>query len=160
MASLKKRGNSYYAQYYVGTQQKRVNLYTESLQIAKEKLRQLESALFLETDIPLPTRTSLAQIVKEYVDYLYTVKTDKNAQKIVSYLRQIFGPICPKLKIKNSKISITAVKRKAIRETPPIEMTYFEQISTADTRGRIPIKRFQDRTATRLSPGLPRKFLI
>ncbi len=100
MASLKKRGDTYFAQYYVGKTQKRINLYTDSLQIAKEQLRQPESALYLETDIPLPSRTPLNQIVKEYVDYLFTVKTDKNAQKIISYLRHIFAPLCPKLKAK------------------------------------------------------------
>jgi integrase len=132
MASLRKRGKSYYAQYYIGKTQKRVNLYTESLQIAKEKLRQLESALYLETDIPLPTRTPLIKVVEEYVDYLFTVKSDKNAQKIVSYLRHVFGPICPKLQIKNQKISDKAVKRKALRSIPPIEVSYFEQITTTD----------------------------
>ncbi len=78
MASLKKRGDTYFAQYYVGKTQKRINLYTDSFQIAKEQLRQLESALYLETDIPLPSRTPLNQIVKEFVDYLFTIKTDKN----------------------------------------------------------------------------------
>lgn len=33
MASLKKRGNTYYAQYYVNGKQKRVNLDTTSLQL-------------------------------------------------------------------------------------------------------------------------------
>ena len=48
MASLKKRGNIYYEQYYVGGKKKRVSLETSSLQIAKEKLRQHESARFRE----------------------------------------------------------------------------------------------------------------
>ncbi|MBI9018166.1 MAG: hypothetical protein JEZ07_12995 [Phycisphaerae bacterium] len=43
MASLKKRGKSYYIQYYQGGKQKRSNLHTSSLQLAKEKLRQFES---------------------------------------------------------------------------------------------------------------------
>jgi len=132
MASLKKRGSTYYAQYYVGKVQKRVNLYTESLQVAKEKVRQLEPALFRETDIPLPTRTPLPQIVEEYITYLHTVKTARNAQKIVSYLRQIFGPICSGLKIRNEKISKKAVKCKEIRPIRPIEAAYIEQISTAE----------------------------
>ncbi len=57
MASLRKRGNVYYAQYYVGKRQKRVSLETSSLQVAKEKIRQIESALVREVDIPLPTKT-------------------------------------------------------------------------------------------------------
>ena len=40
MASLKKRGNLYYIQFYLpGKKQRRVNLQTDSYQIAKEKLR-------------------------------------------------------------------------------------------------------------------------
>ncbi len=132
MACLKKRGNTYYAQYYIGSKQVRKNLCTESLQIAKEKLRQLESALYREVDIPLPTRTSLTQVIDDYVAYLSTVTTPRNIQKTVSYLRQIFGAICPALEIKNRKISDKAAKCKAIRPIPPIEAIYFEQISTAD----------------------------
>ena len=43
MASLKKRGTTYYAQYYVGGKQVRHSLETDSYQLAKEKLRKLES---------------------------------------------------------------------------------------------------------------------
>lgn len=132
MASLRKRGSTYYAQYYIGTKQKRVNLHTSKLQIAKEKLREIESALFKETDIPLPTRTPLVKVLSEYVEYLHTVKTERNAQKIVSYLRQIFGPICQALQVKNEKISQKAVKRKPIRGISFIETTYFEHITTTD----------------------------
>ena len=132
MACIKKRGNSYYAQYYIGTKQVRKNLYTENLQIAKEKLRQLESALYREVDIPLPTRTPLTKVLDEYVSHLSTVTTPRNIQKTVSYLRHTFGSICPSLEIKNRKISDKAVKRKAIRPIAPIEVIYFEQITTAD----------------------------
>ena len=46
MASLKKRpGNPvYYIQFYVGTRQRRISTDTDSFQLAKEKLRQFESA--------------------------------------------------------------------------------------------------------------------
>ena len=132
MASLKKRGNSYYAQYYIGTKQVRKNLYTENLQVAKEKIRQLESALYREVDIPLPTRTPLPQVITDYVNHLETVTTTRNIQKTVSYLRHTFGPICSALEVKNRKISDKAAKRKAVRPIQPIEIVYFEQITTAD----------------------------
>ncbi|WP_156912218.1 hypothetical protein [Citrifermentans bremense] len=51
MARLKKRGRAYYAQYYENGKQKRANLHTESLQVAKEKLRQIESAQFREEEM-------------------------------------------------------------------------------------------------------------
>jgi len=81
MASLKKRGKSYYAQYYLGGKQKRVSLNTTSHQIAKEKLRQIESALFRDADLPLPTRTPLNKVIAAYCDHLSTVKTFRNAQR-------------------------------------------------------------------------------
>lgn len=40
----------YYAQYYIGTKQKRVSLGTDSLQVAKERIRQIESALVRGTE--------------------------------------------------------------------------------------------------------------
>ena len=132
MASLKKRGKTYYAQYYIGTQQIRKNLYTENLQIAKEKLRQLESALYRQVDIPLPTRTTVEKVVGDYVDHLYTVKRNKNAQKDISYLRDTFGPICDQLRTKNQKMADKSVKRKAIHPINPIQAVYFEQITTED----------------------------
>ena len=46
MASLIKRGTTYYAQYMVGQKAKRISLDTSSVQLAKEKLRQLESSLY------------------------------------------------------------------------------------------------------------------
>ncbi len=132
MASLKKRGKTYYAQYYNGTQQVRKNLYTDSLQIAKEKLRQLESALYRQVDIPLPTRNTVEKIVGDYVDHLYIVKRDKNAQKVISYLRDALGPICDQLKIKKQKVADKSVKRKAVHPINPIQSVYFEQITTED----------------------------
>lgn len=46
MASLKKRGDTYQIQWYEGGRQRRRSLGTDSLQIAKEKLRQFESAQY------------------------------------------------------------------------------------------------------------------
>ena len=45
MASLKKRGDGYYLQFYLhGGRQRRVNLRNDSYQLAKEKQRRFESA--------------------------------------------------------------------------------------------------------------------
>ncbi len=46
MAGFMKRGNVYQAVYYVGKKQKRVSLETTSLQVAKEKIRDLEKSLY------------------------------------------------------------------------------------------------------------------
>jgi integrase len=143
MASLLKRANIYYAQYYVGSRQKRISLNTSSLQIAREKIRQLESAKFRGEANPLPTRTKLDKILTRYVEHIRVVKTPKSAQTDIYYLRQMFGPICSALQITSRKPSRKAMKR------PPkpgqdrrfkmssIEVRYLEQITTADVSNFI-----------------------
>ena len=132
MASLKKRGKTYYAQYYVGCRQRRVSLHTTSLQVAKEKIRQIESAQARGTDIPLPTRTPLAKVLKAFIQNLNTVKTPRNVQRDIHYLRSTFGPICPEMELKNKKISQKGIKRPGKDYVPPIEVNFFEQITTFD----------------------------
>lgn len=95
MASLIKRGNIYYAQVYVGGKQRRYSLETDSLQIAKEKLRRMESSLARDEGLGLPTRTPIAEVVEAYVAHIRTTKTLKSAQTDVYYLREAFGAICP-----------------------------------------------------------------
>jgi integrase len=138
MACLRQRGKKYYAQYYVGSRQKRVSLNTTCLQIAKEKLRQLESSLHRGEDAPLPTRTRIEDILQRYADHVRTVKTPKSAQTDIYYLRQMFGPVCPALQVNSRRQTLRAMKR------PPkdgqdrrfrmsvIEVACLEDITTAD----------------------------
>lgn len=137
MASLKKRGKTYYAQYYQGGQQKRVSLGTSSLQVAKEKIRRIESALAQGSDIPLPTKTPIAEIVTAYVEHLRIIRAERNVQRDVYYLREAFGPICPAISIKNSRISQKAKKRPCKNAPKPILANYFEQVTTADIAQHI-----------------------
>lgn len=130
MASLKKRGKTYYAQYYVNGKQKRVNLETPSLQIAKEKIRQIESAQLRQDDIPLPTKTPLSEIIGSYVVNLKARSKENNVRKIVSYLRGTFGPVCDCLKIKNENIAKKSVKRPPSGKLELIEIGYLEQLTT------------------------------
>ncbi len=78
MASLKKRSNIYYLQYSIGGTIKRVSLETPSLQIAKEKKRQFESARLQGNDNPLPTKTPLPVILERYVQHIRNHKTPKS----------------------------------------------------------------------------------
>ena len=80
MASLKQRDDVFYIQYYVGTVQKRISTGTSSYQLAKEKLRQFESAQLRGDDNPLPTRTPIADVVTANVAHIRTVKTAKSAR--------------------------------------------------------------------------------
>ncbi|QEM67710.1 site-specific integrase [Geobacter sp. FeAm09] len=135
MASLKKRGKTYYAQYYVNGKQVRANLETTSLQIAKEKIRQIESAQLRQDDIPLPTKTPLPDIVDKYVFHLKAHSSERNVQKVVSYLRGTFGQVCEGLKIKNDIIAAKAVKRPASGKFDLIELGCLEQLATVQVSG-------------------------
>ena len=138
VASLKIRGGVYYAQYYVGGKQKRVSLETDVLQIAKEKIRQIESSLSRGGDLPLSTRTPIADIVTPYVAHVRAVKTAKSAQTDVYYLREVFGQICDALTITSRKVGAKSKKRPLKegqdrrRRAQVIETKHFEQITTAD----------------------------
>ena len=68
MASLSLRDGNYHMQWYEGAKKRRRSLRTESLQIAKEKLRQFESAQFAGHDCALPTRTPVGEIVSAYIE--------------------------------------------------------------------------------------------
>jgi integrase len=162
MASLKKRGNTYYAQYYVGGQQKRISLNTNSLQIAKEKIRQIESSQMRGTDLPLPTKTKISIVVASYVDYLYSVKTARNAQRDIYYLRQAFGPVCSQLELKNEKISQLGQKKLSRKMVQPILANYFEQITTTNVAtfitAKVRSKDLSPKTANRFREILTRLF--
>ena len=80
MASLKKRGKSYQIQYYVAGKQRRISLGPIPYQIAKEKLRQFDSARLRGVDDPMPIRTAIADVVNAYVEHISHVKTPKSAQ--------------------------------------------------------------------------------
>lgn len=132
MASLIKRGATYYAQYMVGQKAKRISLETSSVQLAKEKLRQLESSLYRGDGNPLPTKTPLSKVITAYVASMRSRKTAKSVQRDLYYLRETFGPICPDLTLKNPKISLKGKKRPSNYPAAYIEATFFEQVSTAD----------------------------
>ena len=138
MACLRRRGSKYYAQYYVGRRQKRISLNTTSLQIAKDKLRQLESSLHRGEEAPLPTRTKIEEILQRYADHVRIAKTPKSAQTDIYYLRQVFGPICPALQVNSRRQSVRAMKRPPKEgqdrrfKMSVIEVACLEEITTSD----------------------------
>ena len=143
MASLVKRNKIYYLQDRFGGRIKRTSLRTDSLQIAKEKLRQYESAKLRGLDSPLPTRTPIGHVVEAYVQHIRTVKTAKSAQTDIYYLREAFGPCCDAVQITSRKPSAKAKKRPPKRGADgryrerTIEAPHFEAITTADVQSFI-----------------------
>jgi len=136
MASLRKRNNVYQVQYYIAGKPKRVSLRTSSLQIAKEKVRQLETRLAQGDHNPLPTRTPIAEVLQQYVEHIRTIKTPKSAQPDLYYLREAFGEICDALTT-TSRFPARGVRKRPRKgkidrtcKPPAIEAACFELITT------------------------------
>ena len=136
MASLIKRGNFYYAQYMVGKKAKRVSLETSSLQLAKDKVRQLESSFYRGGDNPLPTKTPIADVVTDYIEYMGTRKTARSVVRDTYYLRESFGPICPALTLKNAKISVNG-KKHPTRQAPQYPYHYSRIVQQSPSTHRM-----------------------
>jgi len=168
MASLKKRGKSFVIQYYVGGKQKRKTLGPIPLQIAKEQLRQFESAQLRGIDNPLPTQTPIAKVLDAYVEHIRHVKTPKSAQTDVYYLREMFGPICPAVQITSRRVTENCrkcpLRSKADRRcsVQRVEASCFEAISTAAVAGFISshtrIRDLKPKTANRYREIIVRVF--
>jgi len=121
MASLIKRGKTYYAQYCIAGKARRISLETQSLQVAKEKLRQLESAMARQDDIPIPTKTPLPGLLSDYIGHCKTFKTQASITADLFYLRESFGPLCPELE---------APRARKHRRPHRIEAPYIEAVTT------------------------------
>ena len=168
MASLIKRGPVYYIQFMASGRARRVSTGSDSFQIAKEKLRQFESSQARGDDLPLPTRTPIADVVAAYAAHIRTVKTAKSAQTDVYYLRDMFGPVCDALKVNSRKLSPKAKKRPPKpgqdrrRKAPVIEAACFEQITTPDIAafisGQVASRGLAPKTANRYREILCRLF--
>lgn len=111
MASLKRRGTTFYLQFYHAGRQCRISTETECYQLAKEKLRQFESAQARGDEFQLPRRAPIPDILNAYVDRIRQAKTAKSAQTDICYLRDVFGPVCDALKITSRKITPGIKKR-------------------------------------------------
>jgi hypothetical protein len=126
----------YYIQYSISGKVRRVSTQTTSLELAKEKLRQVESAQLRGDDSPLPTRSPLPQILAVYVQHLRATKRPKSAQTDIYYLGHMFGPVCTELEITSRVVTEACLKRKprpgvdGRRRALLIEAPSLEQIST------------------------------
>lgn len=167
MASLINRNGMYYAQVSTGGKTRRQSLRTREYQIAKEKLRQIESRLAQGDDNPLPTRTPIPEVLAAYVRHIRGRKTAKSAQTDIAYLRQVFGPCCPELENSARRVGADAAEAQAKRrgrkrDVPPVHAECFERISTAqlaDFIGELVRRRgLAPKTANRYREILTRLF--
>lgn len=164
MASLKKRGTTYYAQYYVGEKQVRRCLHTSSLQVAKDQLRKLESSLYRGEVIAGPTKTPTVQVVAAYVDHICATKTAHSIRSDLWYLSDLFGPVCEGLQktgvAKKTRRGSGRSKRKP--ERLRIQSAFFEHITVGEISELIERRIREDgiapKTANRYREVLSRMF--
>lgn len=103
MASLIQRNGKYHVQWYEGKAKRRLSLSTDSLQIAKEKLRQFESAQFRGDGCPLPTRTPVDRILAGYIEHMKLTRPENSWRKDLGYLRALFGECCTEPEIRTGR---------------------------------------------------------
>jgi len=134
MASLIKRSSMYHVQWYEGKTKRRRSLKTDSLQIAKEKLRRFESAQFNGVECPLPTRTPFGVIIAAYIEHMKAHRPERSWRRDLSYLRESFGQCCDEL-----ELSTTRAKRCRALRCPddkrkklwPLQANCIEEITTS-----------------------------
>ena len=164
MASLKKRGKTYYAQYYDGDRQVRRCLHTPSLQVAKEKLRKLESRLYRGEDVGGPTKTPTAEILAAYVDHIRATKTAHSVRSDLWYLSDLFGPICDDFSetgiVTTGRQRTRGARRK--RKRLRIESRFIEGVTVGEISkvigGRVRGEGIAPKTANRYREVLSRLF--
>lgn len=159
MAGLKIRGSTWYLTFYAGRKKQAVSLETDSLQVAKEKKRQFESAQARGEASSLPTRTPVADVLTGYVEHIRATKTAKSAQTDLYYLRDLFGPVCEALKITSRKVGAKSRRCKQRpgqdrrRRAKLISARFFEAITTADIaefiQGQLLSRGLKPKTANR-----------
>jgi len=164
MASLKKRGPTYYAQYYVGDKQVRRSLQTSSYQLAKEKLRKLESSLYQGEEVARPTKTPTAKMVAAYLDHIRATKTAHSVRSDLWYLSDLFGPICDGL----SETGVAGKGRRGARrsrrkpERFHIQSQYIEHVTVGEIaeviNRRVREENIAPKTANRYREILSRLF--
>jgi len=163
MAGLIKRGKTYYSVYYIGEKQKRRSLKTDSLQVAKDAIRDLESSIYHGNgDNHLPTKTPIATVVADYIENMKTRKTAASVKRDISNLRESFGPVCPALVLKNTKCSNLRKKGSSRNAPGYLEAACFEAVTTADVStfiaAQVRCKGLKPKTANRYREVLTRLF--
>jgi len=132
VASLKQRGSVWFVQWYEGDKQRRRSLDTESLQIAKERLRRFESAQFRGEGVLLPTRTPVGEVVAAYIEHMRAHRPERSWRLDLSYLRESFGECCQELRLDSSRAKKCRERRLPAdrrRRLWPIGASHVEEIT-------------------------------
>jgi len=96
MASIYKRGKTWWIKYHVkGTRVQR-SLHTTNERVAKTRQSKLEYDL-ATNGLIMPSETPLVPFLEDYCRHLKTIRTPKSYKNDLSYLRTFFGPVCTDL---------------------------------------------------------------
>ena len=97
MACTYKRGNRFWASYYIGKRQIKKSLGTDNERVARSKLKRLEYELALG-DLHVASRLPLPAVLEAFCKELQATRTYKSYKNDFSRLRIFFGPVCEMLK--------------------------------------------------------------
>jgi hypothetical protein len=106
----------WWIQYRVGGQNVQRSLETESEQLAKLKLKQIEG-LHASGELGLPSRTPIQSFLEFFCEHLQQRRSKTSYRADISYLRSFFGPLCKALKTK-SQIEVEKKAAKANEVVP------------------------------------------
>lgn len=137
MASLYRRGGTWYIKYFVPgkIQPIRKSLQTTDKKIAKAKLAGIVTSLSSGDDSPFPTKTPLPEVLESFIQYSYSRRDTKSVDKDLSNLRTMFGIVCPSLAYRNRRIAekkaaLTKKRGKKTGQVDPLEAKCFEAITS------------------------------
>lgn len=167
MASIYKRGKTWWIHYLVAGKSVSRSLGTTSERVAHEQKKKLE-ALDIIGQLAEPSRIPVAPFLQSFCEFLLATRTRKSAKNDISYLRAFFGPCCPALEL-GSKVphkyrrpnqDLPQVPDKLKNRHVPVRL--LEQISTSMVstfiQGRVIADGISPKTANRNREVLHRMF--
>lgn len=97
MATLYRRGKTWWAYTCSGTKRLRWSLETTDERIARQKLRKIEYQQDTG-ELELPSHTPIDLFLQAFCEHLETIRSRKAYKNDLSYLRIFFGAVCEALK--------------------------------------------------------------
>jgi len=138
MASIYRRGKTWWVHYYVGGRPVSRSLKTDSEREALEKKKRLE-ALDATDRLVRPSSIEIESFLQSFCEFLLASQTRGSARKDISYLRLFFGPRCDALKL-GSRVPH---RYRRGQEIPTVPDQFGKQ--------HVPVKRLEQVTAEAIS---------
>ena len=167
MASIYKRGRTWWIHFLIGGRSVSRSLRTTSQRVALEKKKRIE-ALELTDQLPRPSKTPIKGFLQNFGEFLLKTRTFKSAKNDISYLRQFFGPCCPVLQMGSKAPRKYRQKLRRLPRVPDskkhvhVPLSRLEQITgemiSGFIRGRIVEDGIAPKTSNRFREVLHRMF--